>query len=86
VRLAAREDGGWRGGVRPTQAYVRAMHTSLRHYSLSVERNELTGRRTHAHPRLQPERPHVPRRAGRPSFADRIRATLRPGRPAAAGE
>jgi hypothetical protein len=54
------------------------MHTSLRHYSISVERSELTGRRLDAPPRARTEH-RSQRRAERRSFTDRIRATLRPG-------
>jgi hypothetical protein len=50
------------------------MHTSLRHYSLQVEREAST-------PRFVRASVHEgARRRRRPSLRDRIRATLRPGR------
>lgn len=48
------------------------MHTSIRHYSLSVERDAASQRASRVHANV--------RRSPRPSLRDRIHATLRPGR------
>jgi hypothetical protein len=57
------------------------MNTSLRHYSITVERQAEADRRRHVH---RSDRPDVRRRA-RTSLGDRLRATLRPGRRPLAG-
>ena len=61
------------------------MNPSLRNYSLDVERRHLDTLEVHARPRHDRDRGTAPRRPAKASFADRIRATLRPGRRPAAG-
>ena len=57
------------------------MHTSLRHYSLTVEREAEADRRRHVHRSVGSD----VRRPSRASLRDRVRATLRPGRRPLAG-
>ena len=56
------------------------MHTSLRHYSLTTEREAHGSRTRHVHHSIRTGG----RRSLRPSLRDRIHATLRPGRRVAA--
>jgi hypothetical protein len=54
------------------------MHTSLRHYSLTVERDAQAGRTIPVHRDTRPESRRSDART--PSLRDRIHATLRPAR------
>jgi len=55
------------------------MHTSLRHHSLTTEREAHASRTLHVHHSVR-----TGARRLRPSLRDRIHATLRPGRRVAA--
>jgi hypothetical protein len=63
------------------------MHPSIRHYSLTVEREFLGQRRVHPHPGYRNERSRVrASHSAMSSIGDHIRALLRPvGRSTAAG-
>jgi hypothetical protein len=56
------------------------MHTSLRHHSISIERETHASRTRHVHDSVRTGA----RRGLRSSLRDRIHATLRPGRRVAA--
>jgi hypothetical protein len=57
------------------------MHTSLRHYSLTVEREAAADRPRHIDPFVEGPEP----RPAKPRLRDRIHATLRPRRSPVAG-
>jgi hypothetical protein len=57
------------------------MHTSLRHYSLTVEREAAAERPRRIDPIVDALEP----RPAKPRFRDRIHAMLRPGRSPVAG-
>jgi hypothetical protein len=57
------------------------MHTSLRHYSLTVERDAAAGRPRRVDPVVEAAKP----RPAKPRLRDRINAMMRPGRSPVAG-